>query len=197
MSEEKKKCSCCGVVKYLAYFYKKKTCKDGYSGTCKKCAGVYCKIYRSKNPEKYRCYERNRVIRDPEKKRDSTRKSLVKHSEKYNKRRREKYAENPEKFKIAEKEFRMRNHEKILSSRRSRRLGNLQKSREMDRLTRYKYREKILAREKANYSANPEKYREKSQRIRELKRSERMMNDLIQGMRFIDEIAKEKQNKKG
>lgn len=49
---ETKECSKCGEVKEVGEFTESKKCKNGISGTCKKCTKEYNKKYRVKNCDK-------------------------------------------------------------------------------------------------------------------------------------------------
>ncbi len=47
-----KKCGKCKESKSISYFYKKKTTKDGYRSSCKKCEKDINKIYAINNKNK-------------------------------------------------------------------------------------------------------------------------------------------------
>jgi len=47
-----KKCNCCGTIKELSEFHKRKDTKDGYRNECKDCRNSKAKNSYHKNPEK-------------------------------------------------------------------------------------------------------------------------------------------------
>lgn len=53
-----KACGRCGVEKSFADFYKLKSAKDGYRGTCKQCCVILQKKRRKKDPLRYRSREK-------------------------------------------------------------------------------------------------------------------------------------------
>jgi len=48
-----KKCNRCNTQKSVEYFYKNKSCKDGYSHICKTCQDILNKYYIDKHPERH------------------------------------------------------------------------------------------------------------------------------------------------
>lgn len=56
----KKKCSICKIEKDITEFRKHKSCKNGRSGWCKKCATEYSKQYKRDNSEKIAAQRRKR-----------------------------------------------------------------------------------------------------------------------------------------
>lgn len=57
---ETKTCNKCGEVKSLDEFYKNKSIKDGYNGSCRECSKIYRKKYRQS--EKYKEYQKKYEI---------------------------------------------------------------------------------------------------------------------------------------
>lgn len=118
----KKKCNKCGIEKPLEEFYRKKSNKDGYHYTCKKCSSEYQKKLHEKNPEKHN---------------SSARRTYQKNKEKYTKRNRERWKEynkkrkktprNPEKTKENHKKYYQKNRDKVLKQCKKYRQENRKK----------------------------------------------------------------------
>lgn len=60
-----RKCLKCGELKELKNFHRDKKSKDGYSTQCSTCRNALTRIYKQKNPEKYKKLNRDWQQRSP------------------------------------------------------------------------------------------------------------------------------------
>lgn len=71
--EQTKKCTKCGEVKSLGWFYKNKSKHDGLHNQCRPCANAASAAYRKKDPERARMLVREWCKRNKHKERETAR----------------------------------------------------------------------------------------------------------------------------
>ena len=91
-----KVCSTCKEEKELIEFSVKRAAKDGHNSKCRQCDMLAKRVYRKEHKEAYDISRKKYVANNLDKKRESCRKSHIKHKEKYQEQTRKRRVEEPE-----------------------------------------------------------------------------------------------------
>ncbi len=114
-------CSCCGVEKLRAEFFKCKACRDGLRGECKKCVAEKQKAYNSENAERISARKKSKYWTEPEKMREIARAYAEKNADRARDRAKARYWRYRDAALEANALYRKINAEKIKERRTARR----------------------------------------------------------------------------
>ncbi len=113
-----KRCKRCGRIKYLSEFTENKKCKNGRSGSCKKCSNENHRKWNAKNREKTRERCRKQYAKYPEMERERCRKWRAEHREYIKEVYRKGMIENAERIRDRCRKWQARNPEKTKASQK-------------------------------------------------------------------------------
>lgn len=146
-STTERTCNVCGNIYPLTseYWHKDKKAKHGLAYRCKSCAKAVMHQWEVTHRERVNGRSLEYARKNPEKVRETKRKSALKHRDKKNAKSREFKAANRDRMRAASKDYYRRNKDKVAAKEKRRRQANPDYERERQRKWREANPDKVQA----------------------------------------------------